>query len=141
MNLILKTSTDKSIVIIRWMVGFVFLSEGIQKFLYPTTRGAGRFLKIGLPNPEFLGDFVGAVEILAGVLLILGIVSRIAALNTFIIMCVAIITTKIPQVSENGIWSALHASRTDWAMWCGSLFILLKGSGPFSFDYYFMKKK
>jgi uncharacterized membrane protein YphA (DoxX/SURF4 family) len=55
------------------MVGFVFLSEGIQKILFPATRGAGRFIKIGLPAPEFLGYFVPAFEIVCGQLILIGL--------------------------------------------------------------------
>ena len=39
-------------VLIRLMVGLVFASEGIQKFLYAEAQGAGRFAKIGIPWPE-----------------------------------------------------------------------------------------
>jgi putative oxidoreductase len=37
------------------LVGSVFLSEGIQKFLYPPELAAGRFTKIGIPAPETMG--------------------------------------------------------------------------------------
>jgi putative oxidoreductase len=47
-------------LLVRIMVGAVFLSEGIQKFLFPAVLGAGRFTKIGLPYPDVLGPFVGA---------------------------------------------------------------------------------
>jgi putative oxidoreductase len=58
---IFKTDNSKSAILIRLMVGAVFLSEGIQKFLFPAVRGAGRFESIGLPAPEFLGSFVGGL--------------------------------------------------------------------------------
>lgn len=54
--------------LIRLMVGGIFLSEGIQKFLYPEELGAGRFGKIGLPELELLGPFVGGVETVCGAL-------------------------------------------------------------------------
>ncbi|MDP2237386.1 MAG: DoxX family protein, partial [Bacteroidales bacterium] len=63
---IIKTDTSKSTILIRLMVGGVFLWEGVQKFLFPAIRGTGRFEKIGLPNPEFLGDFVASFETLCG---------------------------------------------------------------------------
>jgi uncharacterized membrane protein YphA (DoxX/SURF4 family) len=58
-----NSSTSRSIVLIRLMVGLVFLSEGIQKFLTPETRGVGRFIKIGLPEPEFLAYFVASFKV------------------------------------------------------------------------------
>jgi len=41
-------------VLIRLVVGGVFLNEGILKFLYPVAQAAGRFAKIGIPDPHFL---------------------------------------------------------------------------------------
>ena len=41
-----------AILLIRILVGWVFLSEGIQKFLFPATLGTGRFAKIGIPAPQ-----------------------------------------------------------------------------------------
>lgn len=91
---IITTDNSKTTIIIRLIVGAVFLSEGIQKFLFPAIRGAGRFEKIGLPSPEFLGSFVGAFEILCGVLILIGLFSRLASIPLIIIMLVAFATTK-----------------------------------------------
>lgn len=121
-------------ILIRLMVGCVFLSEGMQKFLFPAMRGAGRFEKIGLPNPEFLGYFVGSFEILCGILVLLGLLTRLAAIPLITIMVVAIITTKSEVLVNDGLWEMLHGSRTDWAMLLGSIFLLIKGSGKWSID-------
>ena len=83
-------------VLIRIAVGGVFLSEGIQKFLFPSDLGAGRFIKIGIPAPEVLAPFVGVVEIVAGALIILGLLTRLAAILLIFDMCVALISTKLP---------------------------------------------
>jgi putative oxidoreductase len=48
---ILQNDNSKTTIIIRFTVGLVFLSEGIQKLLLPAIRGAGRLEKIGLPFP------------------------------------------------------------------------------------------
>ena len=117
------------------MVGAVFLSEGIQKFLFPASHGAGRFEKIGLPAPEFLGTFVGTFEIICGVLLLIGLATRLASIPLIIIMLVAIATTKIEILANQGFWEMFHASRTDWSMLMGSIFLLIKGSGNWSLDY------
>jgi uncharacterized membrane protein YphA (DoxX/SURF4 family) len=115
------------------MVGGVFLSEGIQKFLFPD-QGAGRFAKIGLPNPEFLGPFVGGTEAVCGALLLLGLLTRLASLPLLVVMAVALWTTKAPILHESGFWKAAHESRTDWAMTLGALFLLVVGAGPWSLD-------
>lgn len=131
---IIRSDQSRTTIIIRLMVGAVFLSEGTQKFLFPAIRGAGRFETIGLPSPEFLGSFVGTFEIVCGALILLGLLTRLASIPTFIIMLVAIATTKVDILTNNSFWEMLHASRTDWAMLLGSLFLIIRGSGSFSID-------
>ncbi|HAW32923.1 MAG TPA: DoxX family protein [Planctomycetaceae bacterium] len=116
------------------MVGLVFLSEGIQKFLTPETRGVGRFIKIGLPEPEFLAYFVASFEVVCGSLIVLGLLTRLAVLPTITIMLVAIITTKLPQLTSAGFWEMAHAARTDFCMLLGSIYLLIRGAGPWSLD-------
>ena len=131
---LLATRPAAAIILIRLMVGAVFLSEGIQKFLYPADRGAGRFEKIGLPSPEFLGPFVGTFEIACGSLVLAGLLTRLAVVPLIVIMCTAIATTKIPTLLSDGFWEAAHAARTDWSMLLGSLFLLIEGGGKWSVD-------
>jgi putative oxidoreductase len=131
---IIKTSNEKSLILVRLIVGLVFLSEGIQKFLFPAVRGAGRFESIGLPNPEFLGGFVGFFEVFCGVLILMGLMTRLAVIPTIIIMLVAISTTKVDIFIEKGFWEMMHASRTDWSMLLGSIYLLIKGAGKWSLD-------
>jgi len=138
---VINSSNSKTTILIRLMVGSVFLSEGIQKFLFPATRGAGRFENIGLPSPEFLGAFVGAFEIVCGALILIGLLTRLASIPTLIIMLVAFATTKSEVFINDGFWAMMHGSRTDWAMLLGSLFLIIKGSGQFSVDWYIEKMK
>lgn len=134
MQRLLHTSDRATILLIRLMVGAVFLSEGIQKFLFPALRGAGRFEKIGLTSPEFLGSFVGVFEILSGALILLGLFTRLAAVPTLIIMLVAIATTKGAVLSNEGFWPLMHGSRTNWAMLLGSIYLMIEGGGKWSVD-------
>jgi putative oxidoreductase len=131
---LLTTTAPTTTVLIRLMVGAVFLSEGIQKFLYPDQIGSGRFAKIGLPAPDILGPFVGSVEIIAGTLVLLGVGTRLAAVPLIVIMCVALATTKWPILVDRGFWAAAHEARTDWAMFLGSVFLLIQGGGLWSID-------
>ncbi len=109
--------------------------------------GVGHFESMGFPAPEFFGNFIGVLEIIAGLLILAGLFTRIGALVTFSIMTVAIIITKIPiafgesfgpfvlrKLSRYGFWSMAHEMRTDWAMWLGSLFLMIKGGGKWSLD-------
>jgi uncharacterized membrane protein YphA (DoxX/SURF4 family) len=129
-----RTTAPAASVLIRLMVGAVFLSEGTQKFLFPEQLGAGRFMKIGLPVPDVLGPFVGTFEIACGTLVLLGLVTRLAAIPLLAIMAVALATTKWPMLAEQGFWYMAHESRTDWSMTLGSLYLLLAGAGPWSLD-------
>ncbi len=151
---IINSDHSKTTILIRLMVGSVFLSEGIQKFLYPAARGIGRFDKMGFPNPEFLAMFVGTFEIIFGILLLIGFLTRTAALAMLINMTVAIIVTKIPialgesfgsfvlrELKTYGFWSMAHEMRTDFAMWLGSFFLLIKGAGKWSIDLSLTKRK
>jgi uncharacterized membrane protein YphA (DoxX/SURF4 family) len=134
-------------ILIRIMVGGVFLSEGIQKFLDPAALAAGRFAKIGIPWPELTGPFVGVVESVCGALLLVGLATRLAAIPLIIDMAVAIVSTKIPillgygfwgfslrELPAYGFWSMAHESRTDFAMLLGSMFLLWVGAGPWALD-------
>ena len=134
-------------VLVRFVVGLVFLNEGILKFLYPAAQAAGRFARIGIPHPEFFGPFVATVETISGAMLILGLLTRPAAIALFIDISAAIISTKIPvllghkflgfslmDLPHYGFLSMVHEARTDLAMWFGLLFLLIAGPGRFSAD-------
>jgi uncharacterized membrane protein YphA (DoxX/SURF4 family) len=122
------------VVLVRLLVGGVFLSEGVQKFLFPDALGAGRFVKIGIPAPAVMAPFVGVVEIVGGLLLIVGLLTRLAAIPLIIDMLVATATTKISILVKSGFWAAVHEARTDYAMLLGSIFLLLVGAGALSVD-------
>ena len=126
---------------IRLAVGAVFVSEGIQKFINPAEVGAGRFTKIGLPNPEFLATFVGSFEIICGTLVVLGLLTRLAVIPLIVIMLVAISSTKIPILLDKGFWAMAHESRTDFAMLLGSIFLLSVGAGKLSLDSYLENRR
>lgn len=131
---VINTNNSKTTILVRLMVGVVFLSEGMQKFLFPETLGSGRFAKIGLPLPEYLGSFVGFFEILCGVLILIGLYTRLAAIPIIMIMVAAIAATKTEILKNDGIWKMLHESRTDWAMLLGAVFLLVQGAGKYSID-------
>lgn len=123
----IKTDTSKTTILIRLMAGAVFLSEGIQKFLYAAQRGAGRFEKIGFPNPEFFGNFMGVVEILPGPLILAGLLTHTGALV-------------LRELSSYGFWSMTHEMRTDFGMGLGSLFLFIRGGGKWSLDLWLGKQ-
>ena len=134
MRKLLSTNAPGAVLLVRLVVGGIFLSEGIQKFLFPGDLGVGRFIKIGIPSPEIMAPFVGVCEILCGALLLVGLLTRFASLVMFINISVAIVTTKIPLLASKGFWSFAHEARVDYAMLLGSLFLLIAGAGGLSAD-------
>jgi putative oxidoreductase len=143
---------SKEILIIRLMTGGVFFWEGILKFVYPN-QGVGRFTKLGFPIPEFTAHFVACFEIIGGLLLIAGLLTRFISLGFIIQMIVAILSTKIalylgtsplpapPALPKVGFWAVLHETRADYAQLLTSFFLLLAGSGKLSLDKYLRKKE
>jgi len=134
------SSDDYKPLIPRLIVGLVFLSEGIQKFLFPELVGAGRFEKIGFENPEFWALFVASFEMVCGTFIIIGFLTKVAAIPLLIIMFTALVTTKIPILLNKGFWQMAHDSRTDFAMTMLLIFLIIYGAGKFSADEWFRKK-
>lgn len=137
----------RAVILIRLLVGLVFLEEGLQKFLFPAVMGAGRFARIGIPAPDVMGPFVGGVEIVCGALLVIGLLTRLAAVPLLVDIGVAILSTKVPillghgygpvalpQLTRYGFWSMASEARTDFAMVMGLLFLLIVGAGQWSLD-------
>jgi putative oxidoreductase len=147
MRKLLTTQAPAAVILVRVLVGAVFLSEGLQKFLFPEALGAGRFLHIGIPAPEIMGPFVGGIEVVCGSVILVGLLTRLAACLLWIDISVAILSTKIPillghgfwgfalpSLPRYGFWSMAHEARTDVAMWLGCLFLILVGAGRLSTD-------
>lgn len=141
------TQAPRSVILIRLIVGAIFLSEGIQKFLFADELGVGRFVKIGIPHPELMAPFVGVVECMGGALIVLGLLTRLAAIALAFDMLVAFTSTKIPillgkgfwgfslmKLPRYGFWSMAHEARVDLAMLFSLVFLLIVGAGYWSFD-------
>jgi uncharacterized membrane protein YphA (DoxX/SURF4 family) len=145
---LLRTRAEGWSILVRLMVGLVvFLPEGIQKLVFPEILGAGRFANIGIPYPEVMGPFVGTVEVVCGTLVILGLLTRLAAIPLIVIMVVAIVSTKLPiwaghdiwifhtpKLARYGFWSMAHEARDDFLMLLGSIYLLIAGAGTWSLD-------
>lgn len=143
----LRPVAPAAVILIRIAVGWVFLSEGIQKLLYPAALGVGRFATIGIPWPDVTAPFVAAVEIVCGLLVLFGLRTRPAAALLLMNISVAILSTKLPiflghgywlfsvaKLSRYGFWSAFHEARTDLCMWLGCIFLIAVGPGSLSLD-------
>ena len=136
----------RAALLIRLAIGFVFITEGFQKFLSPEIFGVGRFTRIGIPSPETMGPLVGVVEIAFGALVLIGLFTRLSSFVLAIDMVVAIIATKIPilvgygfwgfaaPAGQTGFWTMAHEAGVDIAMLLSCLFLVSAGPGPTSVD-------
>jgi len=139
------TDGPASTLLLRLMAGGVFLWEGVMKFVF-VSQGVGRFTKLGMPFPHFTADFVGCLEIVGGLLLLSGLMTRLIAIPFIIEMIVAILSTKIsmylgtsplplpPSPPQVGMWAVLHEVRSEYAQLLTSAFLLINGPGKWSLD-------
>jgi len=144
---LIRTVAPRATVLVRVAIAFVFVTEGLQKFLSPEALGAGRFAKIGIPAPEVMGPFVGIVEIACGVLVLIGLLTRLGAFALMLDMIVAITSTKVPilighgfwgfadPAAHPGFWPMAHEARTDVTMLLGCAFLVVAGAGAMSIDH------
>jgi len=130
-----QTAPNRSIFFIRLAVGLIFFTQGILKFI-DMKMGVERFTRIGFPHPYFTAHFVGTFEIVCGALVLIGLFTRFAAIPLLIIICTAIATTKIPELSHanQGFWFMVSDARTDFAMLCSLLFLIAGGPGRASIN-------
>ena len=133
-TIILKSVNNNRAIIIRIIVGFIFLSEGIQKFLFPELVGTVRFEKIGFSDPAFWAFFTGTFEIICGSFVLLGLFTRLTAIPLLVIMIIAFVTTKWPILIDKGFFAMAHAYRTDFAITLLLIYLLIYGAGNWSLD-------
>lgn len=133
-SLILNTNNDSKIIFIRLIVGLIFISEGIQKYLIVTIFGPTFFKEIGFGHPLFWADFAGAFEIFCGILILFGLLTRLASIPLLIIMITAFITTKLPLLTTKGIWTFAHEYSTDFSLTLLLILLIIYGGGKYSFD-------
>ncbi len=139
-------TAPRATLLVRVMAGTVFFWEGVMKFVFPATLGVGRFTKLGIPFPDVMATFVGGLEVIGGLLLIAGLLTRVIAVPLLVDMVVAMLTTKIPLYlgtyplapppvpPQFGFWAVLHEIRSDEAQFLCTAFLMIVGAGPWALD-------
>jgi uncharacterized membrane protein YphA (DoxX/SURF4 family) len=132
----------RSLILIRLAVGLIFLTQGVLKYI-DSHMGVLRFAKIGFPSPDFTAHFVGSFEVACGLLVLIGLFTRIASIPLLIVILTAIATTKIPELvrPDQGFWFMVSDARTDFAMTMSLLFLISVGAGEWSLDAWFWRRR
>lgn len=144
-------STPPVTLLVRLVVGWVFFTSGLVKLMH-VNQGAARFARLGIPAPEFTAAFVSTIEMAAGILVMLGFVTRLAAIPLIIIMLVALISSKLPLMvgpgpepvnapPQIGFWAFAYQARLDVAMLLLAVFLLAVGAGAWSLDAWLAERR
>lgn len=131
----------RSIGFVRIAVGLIFATQGFLKYADPN-MGVNRFARIGFPAPLFTAHFVGAFEMVCGIMVLIGLWTRISAIPLLVVISTAIATTKIPELSHvnQGLWYMVSDARTDFSMLCCLLFLIVSGPGLWSVDNFWSRR-
>jgi putative oxidoreductase len=121
-------------LVVRVIVGVIMAAHGLQKLLAGPANFGAFLAQLGVPAPTLMGYVVTLVELGGGILLIIGLFSRLSALLLTIDLVVAIVLVKVdvgflsPQ--GGGVGAEL-----DLALIAGFMVILLAGAGRISLDH------
>src|SRR4029078_12046684 len=97
-----RRQIDTALAVLRVVLGITFFLHGGQKlFVFGFAGVTGAFAQMGIPAPGLLGPFVAFVEFFGGIAILLGLLTRLAALGIGATMVVAILTVHL----KNGLLS------------------------------------
>ncbi|HXV27480.1 MAG TPA: DoxX family protein [bacterium] len=123
-------------LVARIAVGVVFMQTGWAK-LHNLPQIVEFFRKLGIPYPELQAPFVSSVELVCGILILVGLFTRLAAIPLIGTMVVAIITAKASQIT--GIADLLGF--VEFLYIAIFLWLFTAGPGPVSIDHFICEKK
>lgn len=124
------------ILVLRVVVGAIFAAHGAQKIFEFTLPGTiGSFAGMGVPLPEIAGPVVAFVELIGGILLILGLLTRPVAILLAIDMIVALVAVHLPA----GLWVGDGGYEFVAVLGAAALALALTGAGRFSLDGAFLR--
>jgi putative oxidoreductase len=114
---------------LRLSLGAVFLGTGWGK-LHNLGQVTSFFTELGIPFPAWHAAVVSGIELVGGTLILLGLLTRFAALPLMAVMAVAILTAKRPEI--DGIRSLLAFE--EFTYLAGFLWLFVAGAGKASLD-------
>ena len=114
-------------LILRVVLGLVFVAHGYPKLFTGFSQTAGWFDSVGIKPGKFWAFVVGAVEFFGGIALVLGFATQLAALLIAINMVVAMAKVKFKMGFVNGY-------ELDLILLAAALSLTLTGAGAFAID-------
>lgn len=138
---LLHTTAPAATILIRIMVGGIFLAEGVKKFLIFDALEKGQFTEMDTPLSVGMLILLAIIEMDCGIFILSGFFTKLAAAPLIIDILVATITTKIPLLLKNGFWSMVYELRLDFSLFLSLIFLLVVGAGPWSIDAGLIRRK
>jgi len=134
-NKLIVSNTGIDTLPIRLAAGVVFVAHGAQKLFgmfggYGLEGTAGWMESIGLGPGMLMATLAGSAEFFGGLLLIVGLLVRPAAIVLAITMLVAIVTVHL----QNGLFMSNNGYEFGLALLAISLGLAIRGAGSFSAD-------
>lgn len=118
------------LTVLRVILGATFIMHGGQKlFVYGFAGVSGAFAQMGMPLPSVLGPFVAFVEFFGGIALVLGLLTRLAAVGLGGTMIVAILTVHI----KGGFFSPTGVE-FPLSLFGAAIMLVFSGAGEYSLD-------
>ena len=134
MRLLTRRFDNAGLLVLRVVVGVLIAAHGLQKLTTagPAGFGRGTLAGLGVPLPVLVGYVVTFAELAGGVLLILGLLTRLAALVLTVDLVVAILLVKVNVglIAMRGAGAEL-----DLAFIAAFIALLLMGPGRLSLDH------
>src|SRR5690348_916995 len=90
------------IFIVRVITGLLFAVHGWGKFAGGIGSAVGYFGKIGIPMPGVLAPFIAGLELIGGILLIIGLATRWISLLFVCEMAVTMLYVQLPSKGWSG---------------------------------------